>query len=243
MKKVFKIASFSLIGLIAAVYLFLLFRYHGYKPADIEHEIVPEALNYFHKTYEDCRSAFVEKAKLLVSQYEGVEAFRIPVHCETDPDLTIDFCYIPAQVSLNSLLILSSGTHGIEGFTGSAVQLMVMEEILNPDHLDTTGIFLIHGMNPFGFKYLRRFTENDVDLNRNCAVDESLFDTKNEGYQKLNDMLNPQGEANHRSFRNRHFHLIAIQKILAESMPVLRQAVLQGQYEYPGGLFFSEAKN
>lgn len=238
MKKSLKIILLSFLGLLLAAYLFLLFSYNGYKPADVEHEIIPAALEYFHKTYEDCRSAFIEKANLLVSQYEGVEVFKIPVPCETDPDLTIDFCYIPAQDTLDSLLILSSGIHGVEGFTGSAVQLMAMEEILSPDHLDTTGILLIHGMNPFGFKYLRRFTENDVDMNRNCAVDERLFKTKNEGYRKLYDMLNPQGKANHRSFRNKHFHLVAIQKILAESMPVLRQAVVQGQYEYPGGLFF-----
>ncbi len=65
--------------------------------------------------------------------------------------LFFDFCYVPVQVTSDNLLILSSGRHGIEGYTGSAVQLMVMEEILNPDHLDTTGIFLIHGMSDFSF--------------------------------------------------------------------------------------------
>ena len=164
MKKKFKIVLFILLGLIAAVYLFLIFSFHGYKPSDIEHEIMPAALYYFHKTYEDCRSTFIEKAELLNSHYEGMEVFRIPVHCETDPDLTIDFCYIPAQVSLDSLLILSSGIHGIEGFAGSAIQLMVMEEILSPDHLEKTGILFIHGLNPYGFKYLRRVTENNVDV-------------------------------------------------------------------------------
>jgi len=242
MRKILKIILFSLLGLIVAAYLFLFFSFNGYKPSDIEHEVVPAALDYFHTTYEDCRSAFIEKANPLVSQYEGVEVFNVPVPSETDPDLTIDFCYIPAQVTMDNLLILSSGIHGIEGFVGSAVQLMVMDEVLSPDHLDTTGILLIHGMNPYGFKHLRRVTENNVDMNRNCAVDKSLFNTKNEGYGKLYGMLNPQGEANHRSFKNKHFHLVAIQKILAESMSVLRQAILQGQYDYPEGLYFGGKK-
>lgn len=242
MKKILKIALFSLLGLLVAAYLLLLFSYNGYKPADVEHEVVPAALDYFHKTYEDCRSAFMEKANLLISQYEGVEVFKIHVPCETDPDLTIDFCYIPAQDTLDNLLILSSGIHGIEGFTGSAIQLMVMEEILSPDHLDTTGILLIHGLNPYGFKHLRRVTKNNVDMNRNCAIDESLFDTKNERYGKLYDILNPQGKANHRSLKNRHMHLVMVQKILAESMSVLRQAITQGQYEHPEGLFFGGKK-
>ncbi len=238
MKKILKIVLLSLLGLIAATYLFLFFSYNGYKPSDVEHDIIQTALDYFHEAYENCRSAFIEKAKKLVSQYEGVEVYEIPVPGNTGPDLTIDICYIPAQDTSNNLLILSSGIHGVEGFTGSAVQLMVMEEILNPAHLNTTGILLIHALNPYGFKYLRRVTENNTDLNRNCAIDESLFSTKNEGYGKLNDMLNPQEEVNHRSLRNRHLHLIVIQKILAESMRVLRQAVLEGQYEYPEGLYF-----
>ncbi|UCE41704.1 MAG: DUF2817 domain-containing protein [Candidatus Aminicenantes bacterium] len=242
MKKVIKIVLFSLLGLIATAYLFLLFSYNGYKPAEVQHEIVPEALDYFNKTYEDCRSAFIEKANLLVSQYEEVDVFNIPVLSEIDPDLTIDFCYIPAQNISDNLLILSSGVHGIEGFTSSAVQLMVMEEILSPNRLENVGILLIHGVNPYGFKHLRRVTENNIDMNRNCAIDEDLFNIKNEGYAKLFDMLNPKGEANHHSLKNRHMHLVAIRKILAESMPVLRQAVLQGQYEYSGGLFFGGKK-
>ncbi|MGD8540506.1 MAG: M14 family metallopeptidase, partial [Candidatus Aminicenantes bacterium] len=238
MRKILKIILFSFLGLIVAAYLFLFFSFNGYKPSAVEYEILPAALDYFHITYEDCRSAFIEKANLLVSKYKGVEVFNVPVPSETDPDLTIDFCYIPAQVTMDNLLILSSGIHGIEGFAGSAVQLMVMEEVLSPGHLDTRGILLIHGMNPYGFKRLRRVTENNVDMNRNCAVDKSLFNTKNEGYGKLYGMLNPQGEANHRSLKNKHMHLVMFRKILAESMLVLRQAILQGQYDYPEGLYF-----
>ena len=237
-RPVLKIVLLSLLGLVVAAYLFLFFSYNGYKPSDVEHEIVTATLDYFHETYEDCRSAFIEKVDQVVSQYEEVEVYRVSVPSETDPDLTIDICYIPAQNTADNLLILSSGIHGVEGFAGSAVQLMVMDEILSPDHLDTTGILLIHAPNPYGFKYLRRVTENNIDLNRNCAIADSLFSTKNEGYGKVYNMLNPRGEANHRSLRNRHQHLIAVHKILVESMRVLRQAVLEGQYEYPEGLYF-----
>lgn len=237
-KKTLKIVLFSLLGLAVAAYLFLFLSFNGYKPAKIEYEIVPEALDYLHETYDDCRFAFRESANRLVMQYEGVDVLKIPVAGKTDPDLTIDCCYIPAQATTENLLILSSGVHGIEGFLGSAVQLMVMEDVLRLGHLDTTGILLIHGMNPYGFKHLRRVTESNVDLNRNCAIDESLFDTGNEGYRKLHGMLNPKGKANHRSVKNKHMHLVQLQKVLAESMPVVRQAVLQGQYDYPEGIFF-----
>ena len=238
MKKIIKIVLLSLLGLIAAVYLFLFFSYRAYKPSNIEHEIVPAALDYFHDTYDDCRSDFVGKIDQLVSQYRGVEVFKLGVPSKIDPELTVDICYIPAQEAPNSLLIIISGTHGVEGFAGSAIQSMVIEEILSPGYLDSTGLLLIHGMNPYGMKYLRRVTENNIDLNRNCAADMTHYDTKNEGYTQVYDMLTPRGKANHFSFRSQHLHMIVIQKILAVSMPVLRQAILQGQYEYPEGLFY-----
>lgn len=237
-RKIVKIVLGGLLGVIAAVYLLLFFGFNSYKPARVEYEILPAALGYFHSTYEDCRSAFVERARRLASQYEGVEVFQVPVAGKVDSDLTIDCCYIPAQATTEILLILSSGVHGVEGFLGSAVQLMVMEDVLGPARLDSTGVLLIHGMNPYGFKHLRRVTENNVDLNRNCAIGEGLYDTKNEGYGRLNGLLNPRGKADHRSLKNKNIHLVILRKVLTESMPALRQAVLQGQYGYPEGLYF-----
>jgi hypothetical protein len=237
-RKIFKNVLFSLLGVVVTAYFYLFFSFNSYKPSDVEYEIVPAALEYFHQTYEDCRSAFIESAHRLASQYGGVEIGQVPVASKVDSDLTIDWCHIPAQATTENLLILSSGVHGIEGFLGSAVQLMVMEDVLRPAYLENTGILLIHAMNPYGFKHLRRVTESNVDLNRNCAIDESLFDTKNKGYGHLDRLLNPRGEANHRSLKNRHLHLVIIRKVLTESMPALRQAVLQGQYDYPEGLSF-----
>ena len=242
MKKTLKVVLFVLLGLIAAAYFVLYFRYNRYRPSRVQYEVLPAVLNYFHDTYEDCRAAFLEKAAQLALRYNGVGVFSIPVPGMTDSNLVIDCCYVPEQRTSHSLLILSSGVHGIEGFTGSAVQLMVMEELLIPGHLGSTGVLLIHGLNPYGFKYSRRVTENNVDLNRNCAIEESLFDTHSDGYGKLNDLLNPKGEANDRNLRNRHFHLIVARKILNESRRVLRQAILQGQYEYPDGVYFGGKK-
>ena len=82
----------------------------------------------------------------------------------------------------------------------------------------------------------RRVTENNIDLNRNCTSNDADYQNPNDGYTKVYDMLNPKGKANHRSFRNRHQHLIVMQKLLAHTMGALRQAIMQGQYEYPEGL-------
>ena len=237
-RKLVKAVLFGFPGMLVVGYLFLFFGFNSYKPFQVEYEVVPEALDYFRATYEDCRAAFVEKAHRLASRYKGVEVFKVPVAGTVDSDLTIDGCYIPAQATTESLLILSSGVHGIEGFLGSAVQSMVMEDALGSARLDSTGVLFIHGMNPYGFKHLRRVTENNVDLNRNCAIDEGLYDTKNEGYGRLNGLLNPRGKADHRSLKNKNIHLAILRKVLTGSMPALRQAVLQGQYDHPEGLYF-----
>jgi hypothetical protein len=93
-------------------------------------------------------------------------------------------------------------------------------------------------VNPYGFKYIRRVTENNVDLNRNSSADNQLYKTINDGYTRVYDLVNPKGKVNVGSVENRFFFVKAINEIRKASLPVLRQAVLQGQYEYPEGLYF-----
>jgi hypothetical protein len=161
----------------------------------------------------------------------------LKVSSSADGDLTIDLCYIPA-LEKSKLIIISCGIHGVEGFAGSAAQRMFMREILPKVDLENTGIFLIHGMNPFGFKYVRRVTENNVDLNRNCDVGKALFTGKNEGYSSLVEFLNPEKPVDMDSMGNQFFFVRAVIKILQKSMKNLRQSVLQGQYEFAKGIFF-----
>jgi hypothetical protein len=52
------------------------------------------------------------------------------------------------------------------------------------------------------------------------------------------DLINPQEKVNTSSIGNRFFFVKAINEIRKASMPVLRQAVLQGQYQYNQGLYF-----
>lgn len=68
-----------------------------------------------------------------------------------------------------SVLAVSSGTHGVEGFFGSAVQLAWLESGAALPAEDAA--LLIHAVNPFGFAWVRRVNEDNVDLNRNflCA--------------------------------------------------------------------------
>jgi hypothetical protein len=145
---------------------------------------------------------------------------------------------VPAEKDSVNLLILVSGIHGVEGFVGHAAQQLFIRDFLNEDLLENTGVLLIHGVNPYGFLFNRRVTENNVDLNRNSPSTPDLFQTINDGYPKIYDLINPQGKVNRKSLENRFFFVKAINEIRNASLPVLRQAVLQGQYQFPEGLYF-----
>ncbi len=242
MKKVLRIILWSLFGILAAGYIFLFVAYNGYKPDKIDIEVSSEATAYFNETYEDCRSDFLSEAEKIKQEYSFVEVSNILVPNKSGQELYIDLIYIPAQDTAINLMVLTSGIHGVEGFAGSAVQLMTIKEIISQDLLSSTGLFLIHGLNPFGFKNIRKVTENNVDLNRNCAINQSLYDVVNEGYRDLVEMLGPTKKADHANSKNRNFHIIAVQKIITESMAALRQAALQGQYEYPEGIYYGGQK-
>jgi len=136
------------------------------------------------------------------------------------------------------LMIMTSGVHGMEGFTGSAVQQYFMTEVLDGEVLQNMGVLLIHAINPYGFKYQRRVSENNVDMNRNFHINKDLFTKKNEGYENIYHFLNPQRKVRAGYFRNSLFFLKSSYMISQHSMRALRQATVQGQYEFSNGIFY-----
>ena len=212
--------------------------YHTYWAKDPVMEVDSSYLSYYHETYDECRNAFLRSIENVRVDFDSMETGKIYVPGESDDDLTIDWCYIPAQKEKDKLLIVNSGLHGIEGFTGSAVQIMFVDKILKHQLSDNMGVLFLHGINPYGFKYHRKATENNVDLNRNCLLGDETFDIKNQGFVELTGLLMPSKPVNLNNFRNRFFHLISIYKIIQESMPVLRQAALQGQYDFKKGFYY-----
>ncbi len=154
------------------------------KPED-KGEIDLSMLTFFHETYDENRGQFRRLAASLQREFSDVEISKRIVKSEVDSDLTIDAVYIPAQNEAKKLLIMTSGVHGMEGFTGSAVQQYFMTEVLDGEVLQNMGVLLIHAINPYGFKYQRRVSENNVDMNRNFNINKDLFTKKNEGYANI----------------------------------------------------------
>jgi hypothetical protein len=133
-----------------------------------------------------------------------------------------------------NILLLISGTHGVEGFAGSAIQVGLLRAGMNGWPKPNTRIVMIHAFNPFGFAMLRRSNEDNVDLNRNF-IDHSGAHPENLEYAKLSRALAPavmSGPAN----------VLALLRILGywlrHGRVRLQQAVTHGQYSHPQGLFF-----
>jgi hypothetical protein len=238
MKKFRKVVGLTLAVLLVGILAYVYVSFNFYSPADPEVEIDAKQLAYYNDSWEECRNNFIGCAERMKTRFDSVEIFSIPVASKTDDDLTIDFCYIPAADTTKKLMVINSGIHGIEGFVGSAVQQMLMTEFFQPEMVSEIGILIVHGMNAWGFKNERRFSENNVDLNRNFSLDKSLFETKNDGFIALYDMLTPKGEVNMGSIKNQFFMLTAIKQIAQKGMPALLQAFAQGQYQFQEGIYF-----
>jgi len=238
MKKILIIISILLVLIVLCALGFTTVQYNSFTPVAVMQDADSKNLVYFQNSYEECRKNFILSADKINKKFQKVTISKLKIESRKDPDLTINYCYVPAQKESKRLLIISSGVHGIEGYVGSAVQQMFMENLLVNMNLSEMGVLLIHGMNPYGFKYNRRVTENNVDLNRNCSNDIKLYKSINAGYSDLYTMLNPKGEVSLKSINNMFFQINAIQKIIQYSMGTLRQAILQGQYQYPEGLYF-----
>jgi hypothetical protein len=122
--------------------------------------------------------------------------------------------------------------HGVEGFTGSAIQLQILAS-----HQQVAGeqaVILVHAVNPYGMAWLRRVNENNVDLNRNFLGPNERYEGVADAYRRLNRLLNPESPPR----RIDPFLPIALWYILRYGFQNLKQAVAEGQYEFPKGLFF-----
>lgn len=152
-----------------------------------------------------------------------------------DPALSTDCAYFGPE-DADSLIIISSGTHGIEGYAGAACQLHWMEHFQARARDTGLAWLLVHAVNPWGFLHDRRVTQEGVDLNRNF-VDFPVHPAAGaSAYARYHDVLVsdfrplPQGMLN-------ELRLLA-HGLTAERRRALQAAITAGQHELPDGLFY-----
>ncbi len=195
-------------------------------------------MSYFQKTYEACRAAFLEKARSLKNKFPETELMEIGIPDKKTKNLFTDVLYVPARQNPHDIIVITSGVHGIEGFAGSAVQQLLMDRFLTASVKPSPGFLFIHSINPFGHKFYRRVSGNNVDLNRNFDISDKLFSNRNTAYARFHTLLNPAGPYHRKTAENLRF-LFKTWKILRKNdIKTFRQAILQGQYDFEKGIFF-----
>ncbi len=183
--------------------------------------------NHFSSTFTQARKRFKNAAHAAGAT---ISSYQIDV--ESEQELAIDVAILGEEGA--PTILISSGVHGVEGFFGSAVQCALLNQLNQVSARSNVRYVMIHSVNPFGFSQLRRFNEDNVDLNRNFLSNADHYNSAPDGYASLNGFLNPESPPS----KFEPFKLKALWTIWRNGLQALKQSVAGGQYQYPKGLFF-----
>ena len=107
-----------------------------------------DILALFPKTYEASRERFRQNLVIIQKYWLGAELSQHRI--AGDEDLTIDWIHSPALEKNEKVLVFTTAEHGIEGYVGSAMQQRFIEKYLPRFDPRTTGLLLVHAINPWG---------------------------------------------------------------------------------------------
>ena len=145
---------------------------------------------HFSASYAEARRKFVAATR---ARGLAVETHLLPERVGADGEpLATDVAVLGPQEA-QGILIVTSATHGVEGYCGSAIQTGLLSLGL-PERIRAdagVAVMHVHAANPYGFSHSRRVTQENVDLNRNF-VDFSAPLPVNTDYADVHDLLLPE---------------------------------------------------
>lgn len=180
-------------------------------------------------TYSTARRRFLDAAHAAGAH---VDSFPHPKKGLEGEDLFLDVAQV-GDLSARSALMITSGTDGAAGYVGSALQSWWLEDRSGNLGVDAPRVLLLHALNPFAFSWMRRFNEDNVDINRNF-IDWSA-PPANPGYAEIADLLVPT-EWTDEIKADTTGALLAFAGNVG--LDKTQQIISSGQYDHPTGLFF-----
>lgn len=187
-------------------------------------------LDYFPSDYRDGRSRFLAAAAEAGARIATYDAGS------TGPDgapVYTDVALLGPDDAPN-VFLCNTATHGVEGFCGSGILTGFLASGVTAALPDNVRLVFIHALNCHGFAWVRRVTEENVDLNRNF-VDHDKPHPKNAEYTKLHPVILPDDWDDSTVAASTE----KLERYASKhSLYKLQSVLTGGQYDHPDGIFF-----
>lgn len=189
--------------------------------------------SHFARDYADARRKFLAAAK---SAGLKVTSYPNPAKGPAGEALFADVVRIGSPTA-KRLVLVNSATHGVEGFCGSGIIVSWLRSGQWKALPRGVAMVLVHAINPHGFAWLRRVTEDNVDLNRNFQ-DFAKPLPVNAPYDELHPViLTERWDAAAAAERARVFDAFRQR----HGAMALQGAISGGQYRHADGVFYGGA--
>lgn len=186
---------------------------------------------HFAQTYAEARAKFIGAGEARAARiFRHVHPSE---HGAQGEELSIDLVQVGAEHA-PALLLLTSGTHGVEGFCGSGCQVALLHDDGFLAALERSGVsaLMVHALNPYGFSHLHRTNEDNADLNRNF-VDFTAPLPSVGAYADIHALLLPS------AWPPREDNEAKLQAWIGQhGAKAFQAAVSGGQYSFPDGMFY-----
>lgn len=184
----------------------------------------------FSQFYREAREKFVAMAK---AHGGKLSSHRHPLRGAMAEPLYCDVALFGNQDAANRLMIVS-GVHGVEGYCGSGSQIGWLKKGGVARLSDKSCVVMVHALNPWGFSYDTRTTEDGSDLCRNF-VDFAKPLPEHAEYDAIADDLVPEdwfGQGKQEADAR-------LKAVEAEAgLQGLVATIARGQYRHPFGPFY-----
>ncbi len=188
----------------------------------------------FPQSYEDSRARFIRDVELLRPKWADTRLESYPL--KNHPSLSIDYVWRAAQKE--NLIIITTAEHGIEGYVGSAMLKLFMDEFTPRHNPENTGLLLVHTIKQMGMQHWRKTNENSVDLNPRNFVYGKFDSEINPDFKTLEYLFTPQRPARSFFMESLSFWGRVIRALITPGISRVSTAALLGQHHTPKGFYY-----
>ena len=193
--------------------------------------------SWFPASYEESRERFRQNLARVQTFWPGAQLHQHRL--VGDEDLTIDWITAKAVEQTEKILVLTTAEHGIEGYVGSAMLFYFFEHFLNRLTSENTDLLLVHTINPWGMKHMRRTNANNVDLNRNFVwLPDEIDPAFNLELGPLGTFLTPARPVPTKLIAKLRFNLHLWYQVVKMGFSSLIAISSLGHYHQPKGIHY-----